>query len=74
MMVDEFVASAKRNRRRRLVAKFQNLAPDFLPTGWTYDDWFAFEERAAILEFCEGLERGEAEKLALVQCGLSIDT
>ena len=33
-----------------------------------------FEERAAILEFCDRLDRNEAEKLALVQCGLSMET
>ena len=73
MTVDDFVARAKQNRHRGLVAKFQNLTPDFLPAGWTYDDWFEFEERAAVLEFEGAFPREEAEELALVECGLSPD-
>ena len=65
MIVDEFVARAKRNRHRRLIAKLQNIVPDFLPTGWTYDDRHDFEERAAFLEFSEGLSRAAAERQAV---------
>jgi len=36
--------------------------------GWDAEDWqFAFEERAAILEYDEGLSRAEAEALAAQQ-------
>jgi len=36
--------------------------------GWDEADWhFAFEERAAILEYDEGLPRAEAEALAAEQ-------
>lgn len=45
-----------------------------LPAGWTVNNWFDFEERAAILELDGGLDRSEAERLALVQCGLSMET
>jgi hypothetical protein len=37
-------------------------------SGWDESDWrFAFEERAAILEYDEGLPRAEGEALAADQ-------
>jgi hypothetical protein len=37
-------------------------------SGWDESDWqFAIEERAAILEYDEGLSRAEAEALAAQQ-------
>ena len=41
--------------------------PDFFPL----DSWLEFEERAAILEFDGGYSREEAERLALVELGLT---
>jgi hypothetical protein len=39
-------------------------------SGWDESDWqFAIEERAAILEYDEGLPRAEAEALAAEQIG-----
>jgi len=49
----------------RLSGHFRNF-PDF--SGWDEADWqLAIEERAAILEYDEGLPRAEAEALAAEQ-------
>lgn len=42
--------------------------PSVVEIPWTADDWAAFNERAAILEFDAGLPRGEAEAKALASC------
>jgi hypothetical protein len=47
----------------------QTMLARILPD-WDESDWhFAFEERAAILEYDEGLPRAETEMLAAEQIG-----
>jgi hypothetical protein len=42
--------------------------PSLVEIPWSADDWLAFNERAAILEFDAGLPRGDAEAEALACC------
>jgi hypothetical protein len=42
------------------------------PSTFAADDRDWYEERAAILEYCEGLERATAERLAFAQTAMRI--